>query len=82
MFENSNDMYFWFLPNAPGIAEDRAEIVSVNEVLDTPARSFQNVLKTEETNPLEPSEKEYKFYAPGIGLIQEESLKLVNYTQP
>jgi hypothetical protein len=67
---------------APEVAEDRAEIVSVNEVLYTPARSFQNVLKTEETNPLEPSEKEYKFYAPGIGLIQEEDLKLVNYTQP
>jgi len=54
----------------------------VNEVLDTPAGNFQSVLKTEETNPLEPSEKEYKFYAPGIGLIQEESLKLINYTQP
>jgi hypothetical protein len=67
---------------APGVAEDRAEIVSVNEVLDTPAGKFQNVLKTEETNPLEPSEEEYKFYASGIGLIQEEGLKLVNYTQP
>ena len=67
---------------APGVAEDRAEIVSVNDTLDTPAGNFQNVLKTEETNPLEPNEKEYKFYAPGIGLIQEESLKLVNYTQP
>ena len=67
---------------APGVAEDRAEIVSVNEVLDTPARILQNVIKTEETNPAEPSEKEYKFYAPGIGLIQEEGLKLVNYTQP
>jgi hypothetical protein len=67
---------------APGVAEDRTEIVSVNDTLDTPAGEFQNVLKTEETNPLEPGEKEYKFYAPGIGLIQEESLKLVNYTQP
>jgi hypothetical protein len=67
---------------APGVAEDRAEIVSVNEVLDTPAGNFQNVLKTEETNPLEPNEKEYKLYAPGLGLIQEESLKLVNYTRP
>jgi hypothetical protein len=67
---------------APGVAEDRAEIVSVNEVLDTPAGKFQNVLKTEETNPLEPSEEEYKFYASGIGLIQEEGLKFVNYTQP
>jgi hypothetical protein len=67
---------------APGVAEDRAEIVRVNEVLDTPAGNFQNVLKTEETNPLEPNEEEYKFYASGIGLIQEEGLKLVNYTQP
>ena len=67
---------------APGVAEDRAEIVSVNDTLDTPAGNFQNVLKTEETNPLEPGEKEYKFYASGIGLIQEEALKLVNYTQP
>jgi len=67
---------------APGVAEDRAEIVSVNDTLDTPAGNFQNVLKTEETNPLEPNEKEYKFYAPGIGLIQEEGLKLVNYKQP
>jgi hypothetical protein len=67
---------------APGVAEDRAEIVSVNDTLDTPAGNFQNVLKTEETNPLEPGEKEYKFYAPGIGLIQEEALKLINYMQP
>jgi hypothetical protein len=67
---------------APGVAEDRAEIVSINDTLDTPAGNFQNVLKTEETNPLEPGEKEYKFYALGIGLIQEEALKLVNYTQP
>jgi hypothetical protein len=28
-------------------------------------------LKTEETNPLKPDEKEYKFYVPRIGLIQE-----------
>jgi hypothetical protein len=67
---------------ASGVDEDRAEIVSVNEVLDTPAGNFQNVLVTEETNPLEPDEKESKFYAPGIGLIQEEALKLVEYRQP
>jgi hypothetical protein len=67
---------------APGVAEDRAEIVSVNDTLDTPAGTFDQVLKTKETNPLEPDEKEFKFYAPGIGLIQEEAIKLVNYTQP
>ena len=65
---------------APGIAEDRAEIISVNDTLDTPAGTFKQVLKTEETNPLKPGEKEYKFYAPGIGLIQDESIKLVKHT--
>jgi hypothetical protein len=67
---------------APGVAEDRAEIVSVNDTLDTPAGTFEQVLKTEETNPLKPGEKEFKFYALGIGLIQDEAIKLVKYTRP
>jgi hypothetical protein len=65
---------------APGVAEDRAEIVSLNDTLETPAGTFSQVLKTEETNPLKPGEKEFKFYAPGIGLIQDEALKLVKHT--
>ena len=67
---------------APGVAEDRAEIMSVNDTLDTPSGTFKQVLKTEETNPLKQSEKEFKFYAPGIGLIQDEAIKLVKYTKP
>jgi hypothetical protein len=67
---------------SPGVAEDRAEIVSVNDTLDTSAGTFSKVLKTEETNPLKPGEKEFKFYAPGIGLIQDEALKLVKHTPP
>ena len=67
---------------APGVVEDRAEIVSVNDTLDTPVGTFKQVLKNEETNPLKPGEKENKFYAPGRGLIQDETIKLVNYTKP
>jgi hypothetical protein len=67
---------------APGVAEDRAEIVIVNDTLVTPAGTFSQVLKTEETNPLKPGEKEFKFYAPGIGLIQDEALQLVSHTAP
>jgi hypothetical protein len=67
---------------APGVAEDRAEIVSVNDTLDTPAGTFSNVLKTEETNPLKPGEREFKLYAHGIGLIQDEALKLVKHAMP
>ena len=31
------------------------------------------------STPLEPGEKEYKCYAPGVGLVQDGSLKLVKY---
>ena len=67
---------------APGVAEDRAEIISVNDTLDTPTGTFKQVLKTEETNAIKPGEKEFKFYAPGIGLIQDEAIKLVKYSKP
>ena len=72
----------YFQELAKGIDEGRAEIVSLNDVVDTPAGKFDRVLKTEETSPLEPGKKEYKFYAPGIGLIQDDELKLVNFTLP
>jgi hypothetical protein len=64
---------------APGVAMDRAEIVSVTETVKTPAGVFKNCLKVEESSPLEPGKNEYKFYAPGIGLVQEGSLRLVRY---
>jgi hypothetical protein len=64
---------------APGVAMDRAEIISTSETKQTPAGAFTNCLKTEETTPLEPKEKEYKLYAPGIGLIQDEDLVLTKY---
>ncbi len=69
----------YFQEIAPGVAMDRAEIISTSETVKTPAGSFTNCLKTEETTPLEPKEKEYKFYAPGIGLIQENDLLLTKY---
>lgn len=64
---------------APGVAMDRAEIVSLNEVLNTPAGNFSECLKTQEGTALNPLEKEYKTYAPGIGLIQDQNLLLTEY---
>ena len=61
---------------APGVAQDRAEIVGLTETFETPAGKFQQCLKTEETSPLEKG-KAHKFYAPGIGLISDGELKLV-----
>jgi hypothetical protein len=64
---------------APGTAMDQAEIVSNTEELETPVGDFSGVLKTKETNKLNSNEEEFKFYAPGIGLIKEENLVLIKY---
>ena len=64
---------------APGVAMDRAEIASVSETVKVPAGEFKNCLKVEETTPLEPGNEEEKVYAPGVGLLQDGSLKLVRY---
>ena len=63
---------------APGVAMDRAEIVSLNHTLQTPAASFSNCLKTKEGTALNPL-TEFKTYAPGIGLIQDGKLLLTKY---
>jgi hypothetical protein len=64
---------------APKVAMDRAEVVSTTETVKVPAGEFTNCVKTEETNPLEPGEREYKWYAPGVGLLIDGGLKLVRY---
>ena len=64
---------------APGVAMDRVEIVSMSEIVKTPAGAFKNCLKIKESTPLEPIVREYKYYAPGIGLVQDGSLKLVKF---
>jgi len=60
-------------------AKDRAEHLSITETLTTPAGTFKDCLKSEETTPLEPGNKEYKYYAPDVGLIKEGDLVLVKY---
>jgi hypothetical protein len=64
---------------APERALDRAEIVSISETIKTPSGEYKNCLKIKETTPLEPDVVEYKYYAPGIGLVQEESLRLTKH---
>jgi len=66
---------------APKVATDRATIVSMSETVKTPAGEFTNCLKVEETTPLQRFVTEYKYYAPGIGLVQDGSLRLVKVTR-
>ena len=64
---------------APDVALDRAEIAGLHETLKTPAGEFKDCLKVAETTPLEKGAKEYKLYAPGVGLINDASLLLVEF---
>lgn len=60
-------------------AMDRAEIISDNVTMKTPAGTFKNCIRVEETSGIDPDEKCYKTYAPGVGLIQDEDLLLTGY---
>jgi len=64
---------------APDKAMDRAEVINLDEVLETPAGTFTDCLKTKEGTALNKKEREFKTYAPGIGLIQDQSLLLISY---
>lgn len=64
---------------APGVAMDRAEVISISEVCETPAGTFENCLLTEESSAIQTVGIERKVYAPGIGLAYNESLRLTGY---
>jgi alginate production protein len=64
---------------APNVAMDRAEIVSLNDTCKTPAGTFSNCLKVKEGSALELAVVEYKYFAPSIGLVQDEDLRLVRH---
>ena len=56
-----------------------AEVISIDETFSTPAGEFTDLLVTKEGTALNSLEKEFKTYAPGIGLIQDQNLLLVEY---
>jgi hypothetical protein len=58
---------------APGVAEDKATVLSLSESVSTPSGSYSGCLKTREFSPLEPGVEEFKFHCPGAGLVREES---------
>lgn len=64
---------------APKLAMDRAEIVDLHAVVRTPLREFRDCVRVKETTPLERGVS-YKLYARGVGLVQDDNLKLVAIT--
>jgi len=54
----------------PGVAVDMARILRVDKTLEVPSGTYRNVVETYDTDPLNPSKREHKYYAPGVGLVQ------------
>ncbi|HEX4953580.1 MAG TPA: hypothetical protein VF017_09345 [Thermoanaerobaculia bacterium] len=68
---------------APGVAEDRGEVVGFEDEVTVPAGTFERVLNVLDTNALSPgSPGDVKLYAPGVGLIVDEVLELTEMTPP
>ncbi|MCX6907303.1 MAG: hypothetical protein NTY01_04590 [Verrucomicrobia bacterium] len=61
---------------APGVAMDRAEIISLKEDFTTPRTTYERCLRVRETNALKKGSED-KLYAPDVGLIKDGALVLV-----
>jgi hypothetical protein len=53
----------------PKVAMDTARVLQTDAVRTVPAGTFRRVVVTFDRNPLDPSKKERKWYAPGVGLV-------------
>ena len=70
-----------------GQAEDRARVLTRDGRARVPAGSYQHVVITEDTTPLEPGLVERKSYAPGVGLVATDETggvrsRLLSYHHP
>jgi hypothetical protein len=64
---------------APGVTLNRGEVVSLTATCKTAAGTFKNCLKIRGTSGMDAKKLEYKFYAPQIGLVQDEKMRLVRF---
>jgi hypothetical protein len=54
----------------PGVALDRATVLSTNATRKVPAGTYHHLVATNDINPLDPSKHETKWFAKGIGFIE------------
>jgi hypothetical protein len=62
---------------APGVAQDQAEHVAEGLDVDTDAGDFHNCVEVTETSPLDAGAESTKVYCPGVGLVADNDLVLV-----
>lgn len=68
----NDNFYQEFAPNDAAV--DQAKVVSRTATLDTELGISRNVLQTLEFAEIAPGVFDYKYYAPGMGLVQVEEL--------
>ena len=61
--------------DAPGVAEDRGKVLSLDATATVPYGSFTGLLKTKDFSPLEPTVVEHKFFLRGVGSILEKEVR-------
>jgi hypothetical protein len=60
---------------APGVAEDMARVLSLKKSATVIFGSFDDLLLTTESSPLDPGSVEHKYYAKGVGFILGVAVK-------
>lgn len=58
-----------------GEAEDMGEVLSLNESITVPHGSYENLVMIRDINPYEPDVEEHKYYAEGIGVVAELTVR-------
>lgn len=69
----------YFQEIAPSAALDRGENLGMDLTVKVPAGDFEECVSVFETSALESSSTSHKIYAPGVGLIVDDSLALVSW---
>jgi hypothetical protein len=72
----------YFQEIADGIALDRAENVEMGLDVETDAGTFHDCVRIVETTPLEPKSESEKIYCPGVGLVVDSDVQLVEIEEP
>ena len=72
----------YFQEIADGIALDRAEHVEMGLDVETDAGDFHDCVRIVETTPLEPKSGSEKIYCPGVGLVVDSDVQLVEIEEP
>jgi hypothetical protein len=70
----------YFQELAPDVALDRAEHVAMGLTVTVPAGTFEDCVEVVETTPLDASAESTKRYCPGIGLVFDDGVELVEFT--